>query len=268
MRAAILTLGLVLYTVVSFAGSIADTYVIPVAGHVSGANGETWITDVTLHNVGDSTIVVDLAGIGPDGDVISLNTESATIAAHETVALRDVVRPSAVGALVVAGSGPFTGTTRVYTAGPAGDVGTDVPAVNEFLGPDTGAAFLPGIISNSRYRTNIGFLAIADATDLQFEITLLDAAGTPIGRRTFEVAAGRAAHRQFSSRDIAPASFDSATARVTLIAGDGAITAYASVIDHASSDSSFIPAAVLDSGSANALRRHVFLLRQAPGSQR
>src|SRR6266852_4363892 len=141
MRAAILTLGLVLYTVVSFAGSIADTYVIPVAGHVSGANGETWITDVTLHNVGDSTIVVDLAGIGPDGDVISLNTESATIGAHETVALRDVVRPSAVGALVVAGSGPFTVTTRVYTTGPAGDVGTDVPAVNEFLGPDTGAAF-------------------------------------------------------------------------------------------------------------------------------
>ncbi len=204
MRTVLITLTFLLYSAVSSAASVADTYVIPVAGHVSGANGETWMTDVTLHNVSTSTLVVDLAAIGLDGKVVELNDHTVTVGAQGTLTLRDLVRPTAVGALVVAGSGPFTISSRVYSEGPHGSVGTDVAAVNEFLDSSSGDAFLPALIANSRYRTNIGFLAIADATALEFEITLLDPTGTPLGTRAFEAPAGRLSHVHISSREIAP----------------------------------------------------------------
>jgi hypothetical protein len=267
MRTAFIGLAFLLHTVASSAASVTDTYVIPVAGHVSGANGQTWMTDVTLHNVTSSSLVIDLATVGAGGQPIEMNAETVTVAAHGTLMLRDVVRQTAVGALVVAGSGPFTMTSRVYSEGARGSVGSDVAPVNEFLGSDSGDAFLPGLIANARYRTNLGFFAIADATVLQLEITLLDAAGIAVGSRLFEFPAGTLSHRHINSRDIAPMEFEAATARIRVVSGDGVVAAYGSVVDNVSSDASFVPAALGQQPPASLLRQQSMLRRSCAGGR-
>jgi hypothetical protein len=248
----------------AIAGGISDTYVVPVAGHVTGAQGATWLTDVTIHNVTDSTLAVDLAGIGADGDVMELNAQTVAVGPNGTMVLRDVVNRG-IGALVIAGTGPFSLTTRVYSARAGGEMSSDVIPAVVFLDAESRGAFLAGLMSNSKARTNVGFLAVANQSPLQIEVALLDASGTQIGALLFDVPAGSLAHVHISSRDIVPASFDSATGRVRVLSGDGVVTAYASVVDHTSGDASFIPAAMLDSSSTDARRHHRLLLRRFAG---
>ena len=243
------------------AGGISDTYVVPVAGHVTGANGVTWLTDLTIHNVTASTILVDLAGVGADGSVMDLAAQTVTVGPNATMVLRDVVSRG-IGALVVAGNGPFSLATRVYSARAGGEVSSDVIPAEVFLDAESQGAFLAGLMANSKARTNVGFLAVANQSPLQIEVALLDATGTQIGARIFDVLAGALAHVHISSRDIAAASFDGGTARVRVLSGDGVVTAYASVVDHTSGDGSFIPAAMLDSSSLSARQQHRFLLRR------
>ncbi len=264
MRNVLIALALSLSVSISaFAAAVGDTYVLPVAGHLTGAGGQTWVTDVTLHNAGDSQLVVDLAGVGRDGAVVDLNASTVTVGPRGSVTLRDVVRGGA-GALIVAGSGPFTLTSRVFSDGARGSFGQTVSAISEFLGADSADAFLPGIVATSRYRTNIGFFAVAESTDLQLDISVVDAAGTVLGSKTFRVPAGQMSQLQVSSREIASAAFDVAAARVH-ITGDGLASAYASVVDTTSGDASFIPADVAFGSNSAALLRQRTALRQRIG---
>jgi hypothetical protein len=144
---------------------------------------------------------------------------------------------------------------------------SDVVPADAFLDAGSGGAFLPGLVSNAKARTNLGFLAVANQSALQIELTLLDASGVQIGRRTFDVPAATAAHLHFSLRDIVQGSFDSATARFRVLNGDGVVTAYASVVDSVSGDARFIRAAILDSSSMAARQHHRLLLRRVASRQ-
>ena len=254
MRTALISIAILLSAGFLYGAPAADIFVIPIAGHVTGADGQTWITDVTLHNVTSTDLIVDLAGFGSDGALIDLNAATVSIAAHGSMTLRDVVRESDVGALVVAGSGLFTMTSRIYSDGPRGSVGSDITPVHEFLDADSGQAVLPALIASSDHRTNIGFFAVADATDLHLEVILLDATGVTLGSRSFVVTAGTIAHRHISSRETAPIAFDEATARVRVTSGDGVVTTYASVVDNTSSDASFIPASIVGADQITTLK--------------
>jgi hypothetical protein len=246
---------------------IADTYVIPVAGHSTGANGETWVTDLTLHNVSDSPLMVELEGIGPDGEPMDLTTGTATIPPRGSTQLRDVVLPSGVGSLLITGDGEFAMTSRVFTEHAAGSVGSVVPAVDSFIDLENGGAFVPGLAANSSYRTNIGFFAVAGTTPLHFAIDLLDGSGATLATKAFAVPAGTMTHRQISSREIAAIDFDAAAAQVRVTDGDGVITAYASVVDNRSRDASFVAAQALSELSAASLLRHRSLLRERFGKE-
>ena len=177
------------------------------------------------------------------------------------------MRETGVGALVVAGSGLFTMTSRIHSDGPRGSVGSDITPVQEFLDAESGEAVLPALVASSEHRTNIGFFAVADATELHLEVTLLDATGVTLGSRTFVVAAGTIAHRHISSREIAPIAFDEATARVRVTSGDGVVATYASVVDNRSSDASFIPASIAGAFGSSRLRSLIVARPRLPESE-
>lgn len=255
MRNAFLILAFILSGAALSATPVADTYVIPVAGHIVAADGTSWVSEVTLHNVGESVIIVDLAGVAGGGEAMPLEVESVTIEPHGTIVLRDIVRPGGLGALILAGSGPFFLSSRVTR----GEIGTDVVPASEFL--ESGEAFLSGLSFTAARRTNLGFFAVAGATASAVEITLIDDAGRLLGSRTFEIPAGQLTHLQFSSSDIVDGTFESATATIRLATGEGLVTAYASVIDHRSGDASFIPAAVMNDFSTLSMRNRLLLVR-------
>ena len=242
------------------ADDISDTYVVPVAGHVESATA-TWLTDLTIHNPGAAAVVVDLAGVASDGTALDLETSSIVIPPHGTSSLAGLVRTHGVGALIAAGSGPFALAATVRSEHDGMHSRTAIAPAPTFITRDGGPAFLPGLISDSAMRSNIGFFAAAGATPLRIEVVLLDGNGVTLGTRTFEVGAGSMTQIQASSRLFTSAPFAVATARVRVVDGDGAVAPYAALVDAASGSATFIAPltdrASLASATARALFRNV-----------
>jgi hypothetical protein len=114
-------------------------------------------------------------------------------------------------------------------------------------------AFLPGVMANTQFRTNIGFTGSARrGAPLVIEVAILGAEGATLGTRTFTVPAGAVNHLQFSSAAITTTPFDEGTARVRIVSGDGEVVSYASVVENASNNAIFISSIVPGANGANA----------------
>jgi hypothetical protein len=240
-----------------FAGHYADLYVIPVASHTAGVGGTNWRSDIAVHNFGATPLTLELvlieSGESTINNVLSLSEVTPVVVPpNGSRILGDVLARQEggdrVGAVVIGGNRPFAVTSRSYSMSPAGDtVGQTVLAERDFVTNALGevdanaTAYIPGLISNDRFRTNLGFAAAAGPGGaLVFDVTLRDASGTNIGTKRFTVPPGAFMHQQFSSRSIATNAFDAGAAQLRIVSGNGAIVPYASVIDNATADAVFV----------------------------
>ncbi len=229
-----------------------DFHVIPVAGRGPGVFGSTWQTDVIIHNFQTTPLTVEIglveSGLSqPDNffPVMIDGAETVTVPAGATRALTDLLRnhrgrATASGALLLGGDQPFAVTSRIYNVDASGaTIGQTVPVTQEFV--SAGAqGVIPGLIANANFRSNIGFVAAADAgAPLAVVIELRGATGASLGTTTFTIAPGTISHVQFSSTAITTTPFDLATATIR-IAGSGDVTGYASIIDNRSNHAAFV----------------------------
>jgi hypothetical protein len=223
------------------AASISDTYVIPAAAHATGAGGELWQSDVQLFNPNATALSVDSVFVNANGTSSTLGA-TVTIPPNATMSISDVVGSGGgEGAIILSGSQPFIVTSRAYATTTRGTFGESVVPAAEFIDGTTPDAFLVGLRSNAAARTNVGFFAAADRSEpMTVTITVLDANGANAGSRIFVVPAGTMAAVQVSLKSIAASTLDTATARVSITGGRGIATAYASVVDNATSDSTFV----------------------------
>lgn len=246
---------------IALANHYADFYVLPVASHVRGANATLWMSDIAIQNVQSFPLAVSLvlieSGEASVDNVIALNLPGAgtTIPAGGSVLLRDVLanqgKAELAGAILVGAEAPFAITSRSYVTAPGGGTfGQTVPPARDFLentlgdtDPATATAYLPGLVNNARFRTNIGFVAGTSnlaTSALQIQVTLKDAAGATLGSQTFTIDPGAFRHLQFSSRAIADQTFDVGSAELRILSGDGAVVPYASVVDNTTADAIFV----------------------------
>lgn len=270
------------------AAPYSDFYVIPVAGHISGANGSLWKSDVALQNFQSTPLTIELLYIAtgqPSVDNVAnlvstaVPTGSVTVTAGGSVLLQDVLdhfdghTDGLLGALIVTAEKPFAVTSRAYTTNASGGtIGQTVPPVQDFIENTLGdtdlataVAYVPGLISSSAYRTNLGFVAGAGDTALQLTVTLRGASGAILGARGFTIAPNTLTHVQFPAGSIAAGAFDTGSAEFRITAGDGAVAPYASVVDNRTSSASFIngvfppstPFGPASFGSGSVLRRLV-----------
>ena len=245
-----------------FAEHYADFYVIPVAGHTPGANNTMWQSDVAIQNFSAVPLNVELAfiesGEGNMDNIVSViapsqSSSRVTVPAGGSVLLQDVVgsvrASGVVGAILIGADRPFAVTSRSYSMSPSGDtVGQTVPPARDFLENTIGTtvnsgavAYVPGLISNARFRTNLGF--VAGNTSLQkmiVDVMIKDGTGAVAGTRQFVISSGAFTHVQFSSRSVANRSFDIGGAEFRITEGSGAVVPYASVIDNATADAVFV----------------------------
>ncbi|HUP45919.1 MAG TPA: hypothetical protein VM779_10450 [Thermoanaerobaculia bacterium] len=242
-----------------------DLYVIPVAGHVRGAHGSLWQTDVAVHNFQSTTLTVELA-VAESGEAAADNFSPVSISGSTTITipaggsriLRDVLanhrgQIDTIGALIVGADAPFAVTSRTYNVAAAGvmTAGFSVPPIQEFLSTPSAMAFVPGLISNVTFRTNIGITAAAGAAaPLVVEVSLLNAAGGMLGSRTFTVPAGAINHIQLGSGAFSAAAYDEATAAVRIVSGSGDVVAYGSVIENSTNHAVFVSGIVPTPASA------------------
>ena len=260
--------GLLIALALSSTASAIDSnfYVIPVAGHVHGANDTLYQSDIAIRNFQPVALQINLvliengeASLDNNAGVVLRDgsTGSITVPADGSVLLADVLANQrgggdSFGAILLGASAPFAVTSRTYTTNAGGGtVGQTVPAFRDFLESATGTtdasmpvAYIPGVVANAASRTNLGFVAAANASSLAplvVSVCLRGLDGRLIGSaRNFSIAQGLSAHVQFSSREITTEPLSIASAEVRILSGDGAVVPYASVVDNVSSDAVFL----------------------------
>ncbi len=260
MRKAILLFSLMVVTTAARANHYADTYVIPAVGHVEGANGAIWMSDLAIRNFGTAPLTVQLtvieSGFETADNVFPLISDAdsdgmITINPGSTVQLRDIMKnyrgsTNNLGALIVGGSAPFAVTSRAYSN--SMPLGQTVPAARDFLDNSLGTAdnnataYVPGIVSNASARTNVGFVAgSAGSTEpMTIEVSVRNGAGGVAGTRSITIPAGRFAHMQFPVSSFATGAIDIGSADFKITAGEGVVVPYASVIDNTTGEASYL----------------------------
>ena len=245
------------------ANHYADLYVLPVASHTSGVNGTFFRTDIAIQNFQSIPITVQLlfieSGQGSSENIGNLTTPavptgSITVPAGGSVIVKDLLNgyqgktDGVIGSIVATGDKPFAITSRVYTAGPSGGTfGQTVVPVRDFLENSQGTtdlttatAYIPGLVSSSSFRTNLGFVAGAGPTGMTINVKLRGADGTELGNVSFGVAPSTFKHLQFSSSLLSTASFEAGSAEFRITAGSGSVAPYASVVDNVTGDAVFV----------------------------
>lgn len=242
----------------------SDLYVIPVVSHTPGQNG-IWMSDVAIQNTQTTPLTVQLvlieSGEGNPNNIFPVTTPlntlgAVTIPASGNVLLKDVLNgyrnlSNASGSLLLGGDKPFAVTSRSYIISPSGGtIGQTVPGAANFIDNTVGVtnnqgavAYLPGLINNATFRTNIGFVAgnaSSTGQPMSVQVIVRNAAGTAVGTRAFSIPAGSFTHVQFSITSIVPAQLDIAGAEVLITQGNGAVLPYASVVDNVSGDAAFV----------------------------
>lgn len=242
-----------LITFSAFAGELRDFYVIPVAAHATGGNGTSWRTDLSIQNVRLAPVTIEIAvvesGEGQPDNIfpVSLNGAlSVTVPGSGSLTLTDVLknhrsRVETTGALLVGGDGVFAITSRTYNLTANGTVGQTVSGSADVAssGSDEDSLYIPGITSSATARTNLGLMMSA-ATPLDIAVSINGPDGHFLGERMFHVATGTTTHVQFNATTVASALFEAAGAVVRIVSGNGTVIAYASLVDNATGDASFI----------------------------
>ena len=237
----------------------ASELAIAAVAHAPGAAGSLWRSDVRIFN---------LSGGQDDdngGGVLTLTyypgntptptpvTRTVSIGRGELIALDDVVSKTfgldnASGALRIQSSGQLLVTSRTYNQSGSGTFGQDVPAVPTSKGLPADATSLFSGLSDSGYRTNVGFFNLT-ANPLDLTLTLKRPDGSVITAKPFRLDGNMMTQINLFAFLGAGGTQSASLA----ISGSGAssYSAYASVIDNISGDPVFVPAARSTAAAGN-----------------
>jgi len=212
----------------------AGRKVIAVVGHVSGANGTRFVSDVRLFNRGNDAAHITLiyTPSGTNGNT-SFAAVNAVIEAGHVVAFDDVVanelQSVGAGQLEIQGDvAQLVITSRTYTTSASGTFGQFIPALP--AGDASSAQIINYVEVDDAFRTNYGFAEVSGSGGT-VHVAVLDArSGAAVASFDHDVAPF--SHAQFP----------------LLLRGDFVIVmtgtpvlGYASVIDNRSGDPIYVP---------------------------
>lgn len=265
----------------AYADHYADTYVIPIVGHTDGLNGTQWMSDVAIRNITAAPLEVELvlieSGSDTSDNIVPLITDdidgSVTIAGNRTVLLKDILggydMENITGALLVGADRPFAITSRAYSN--RSPLGQTVPAARDFFENSIGTidnattVYIPGIMSNARTRTNVGFVAGSAgslSTPMIVEIMVRNGNGDVEGTRSFFIPQGNFVHYQFNIRTFVSDTIDIGSVDFRITQGEGTIVPYASMVDNATGEAAYIMGEFPKSTPPMATSGRVSLFRQ------
>jgi hypothetical protein len=227
---------------------VAASRVIPIVARISGQAGTSWKSDLRVLNADDAPVTLQLQYRPEVGSPGRPQTALRTVAPGRVLALNDVLGElfglsSAAGSLRLVATGepsPFLVTTRTYNQTDAGTYGQFIPAAAEGFTRPAPATVLH-VDRNGDRRTNIGVCEVGGgAVDLRYVLKNADGVTLGVG----QVALGAYEVQQINDVYGALGVPDEDNTRVDFFmdAGDGAFTAYASVVDNLSGDAVFVPA--------------------------
>lgn len=234
---------------------------IPAVAHSAGAAGSSWRSDVRVFHLSEGNdnhgaTVLTVSYYPANTPNAPPATRTITIGANEVLSLDDILLrtfglDNATGALRIRSEGGrILATSRTYNQSSTGTFGQDIPAVALSAGlPGNATAVFSGL-SDSGYRTNVGFFNLS-STALDLTLTLKRPDGSVISTKPFRLEGNVMTQLNlFSFMDAAGTQ----VASLAISANGSATTpywAYASVIDNASGDPVFVPAALSTAAPVN-----------------
>jgi CHRD domain len=239
----------------------AFEYDVAVAGRVTGAQGQTFVTDLRVFNpsyTATANALVEFLPAGAGGNATASASRAVTIPPRGTAALDDVTGAAflnssgVVGALRVTSASQLAVTSRIYAdfrSSNRGTLGQFVPAIARGGGLRRGV--LPQLAHSADlstgFRTNVG-LFNPNPSPVTVRLELRDDAGTLFGQNTITLAAQ--SQQQFPITALIE-GVDHLHAGTMTLSFDAAapIVVYAAVNDNVSSDS-YVVMAQPDSGVA------------------
>jgi PKD repeat protein len=228
--------------------ALGTTRIIPVAGHVPGANNTAWTTDVSLRNNTTSAMTADLVFHGDNG---LTRTRSVSLAAGASVLLDDAVAPtkfpgsnpaSWLGQLEIRAPGDLTASAHIFTQGQnGGTYGSTYDGIDPAVLSTSGA--VAGLVNSGQFRSNIAFTNPGDQA-ITINYTLHRADGSAAADRTVALPAHTTRQLPLSDDVAADDSrlslFWSATGRAYVVG---------SIIDNRSGDPASAPSVSRDATS-------------------
>ncbi len=236
--------------VASITSMFASTRIIPVAGHLPGANGTSWTTDIDLTNRTPASVVVDLVFHPEDGIA---RTRSVTLDANQSVLLDDAVGPakfpgtnpsSWLGQLEVRSTGDVHATAHVFTQAVAGGTyGSTYEDFDPSVLSTQGS--IAGLVNSGHFRSNIAFANPNDQSS-SFDYVLRREDGSGAATRHLDVPAHST--RQLSIGDDVAASPDDRRLSLTWTSTSGGYVV-GSIVDNKSGDPTSAPSTSRDATS-------------------
>lgn len=227
----------------------STTRIIPVAGHLAGANGTVWTTDVTLTNNTAAAMNVDLIFRLEES---APRTRSIRLAAGASTLLENAVAPSKfpgnnpsswLGHLEIRAPGEVAASARIFTPGRnGGTFGSTYEAFDPTVLSTSGV--IAGLVSSNRFRSNVAFTNPNDHA-VEINYALRNASGNVTASRTL----GLPAH---STRQLAMSDTSSNTndTRLSLFwSANGRAYAVGSIVDNRSGDPTSAPSVSRDATS-------------------
>ena len=251
--------------------AVARAVYIPAAAHLPGLDGTQWRTELELHNPGDDDATVDLALLPSGRDntapaaVRTIGIPTAGSVRFDDVLGEAFSAPGTAALRVTPRHGTVMVASRTFTQTAAGALGQHVPGMTLEDAVWWGERGLLTHLSSSPElgrgsRTNVGLVNVTGAPLLAV-VELFDADGSRLDAR--RVALPPYGHVQLNG--VAPGT---AWAEVWTPTADGALLAYASVVDNRSGDPTFIPVRRLEPSPRELLvldhRRECLLVDRLP----
>ncbi|HKS24920.1 MAG TPA: hypothetical protein VJZ76_19145 [Thermoanaerobaculia bacterium] len=227
--------------------------VIPAIGHLDGANGSKFRTDLYLFNNSDSIKYVTLQA--KVWDSAAASSVTLTLLPHEARTITDVLKAafnlSGIARLRYFQQGSATTdtsvrvTSRTYTVGPdGGTYGFLMPPLNSFQSGGPGDTLeILGTSLDKRFRTNLGLVDLMpfSGRTSRATVAIIDDRGKQLDafNVTLPSLGGNQINDLFHARGL-PESATPVLLRVTVI--EGSVGAYAAVVDNGTNDPAYFAA--------------------------
>jgi len=225
----------------------ADQLVLPIVAKVAGEEGTNWVTDVRAYNAGQTQLDLTFEFRPQLGSAGSTLTATATIAPGQMLASNDVLATlfgleDASGSLRLAAAEPasLVVTSRTYNQTEDGTYGQFIGGATTGFGPSDSVVVIH-LDKNDAYRANVGMCEVGGGT-AQVRYVLKSATGSTLGVGSLILGAYQVKQVNDIYEDLGVAASDNTRVEFFMDSGNGAYTAYASIIDNRSGDAIFVPA--------------------------
>jgi hypothetical protein len=224
---------------------------IPVIGHIEGANGSRFRSDLYLYNPASQVRTVILQVKMWDAADMP-RTINLTLLPHEAKIIPDVLftafGKTGLARLRYQSSGDAQGvrvTSRTYTIDPnGGTYGFLMPPLNNFQAGTSGDTLeILGAFADPDYRTNIGLVeltAFPNGQNARVKLEIIDNSGTTAD--SFEVNVPIAGGMQLNDIVRARAMNVTGPFLIRVSPLNGAVGAYAAITDNRTNDSAYLAA--------------------------